>query len=102
MEPHARFYTQTAADFYYSSLPDWQSLPSYASADYRLAAMDSTTVGVKLGMKSGQDSEFSIRMEKMIQRGIDPQAGAIGTQSSVNLYPGLNATVIQFSFSTKF
>lgn len=102
LEPHGRYYTQTAADFYHTSLKDWQPLPQYASADGRLAEMTSHTYGAKVGMAVGSDSEVSLRMEKMVQRGNSHPADAIGTQKSLNMYPGLDATLVQFSFSTLF
>jgi len=102
LEPHFRYYTQTQANFYHTSLPDWQALPSYASADYRLAEMNSRTAGIKLGIPVGSDSEVSLRYEKMVQRGNEHPADAIGTQQSLNLYPGLNATIMQITFTTLF
>jgi len=102
LEPHLRYYTQTQADFYHSSLPDWSALPDYASADYRLAEMKSHTAGLKLGIPVGSDSQVSLRYEKMIQRGNSHPADAIGAQQSLDLYPGLDATIMQITFTTLF
>lgn len=102
LEPHLRYYRQTQADFYHSSLLSGTALPSYASADYRLAEMHSRTAGVKLGIPVGSDSEVNFRYEKMVQRGNEHPADAIGTQQTLNLYPGLDATIMQFTFTTLF
>ena len=40
VEPHLRYYTQRAVDFYRFSLLDGDPLPSFASADARLADLD--------------------------------------------------------------
>ena len=50
IEPQVRFYTQSAADFFYHHLLyDDPALPQYASADYRLDKMFDTTIGVQYG-----------------------------------------------------
>lgn len=45
IEPHIRYYHQSAADFYVAQLDSAASLPTYASADYRLAEFDAYTLG---------------------------------------------------------
>ncbi len=50
LEPHLRIYTQTAAAFFRHSLEYDQSVPEYASADYRLDEMSSVTLGAKYGL----------------------------------------------------
>lgn len=102
LEPHLRFYRQTMADFYHTSLHSGSTLPEFASADYRLAEMKSRTAGVKLGIPVGSDSEVNFRYEKMVQRGDSHPADAIGTQTSLDLYPGLDATIMQITFTTLF
>ena len=96
------YYTQTAADFYRHSLPDAQPIPSYVSADYRLAKMDSTTSGVRLGMAQDEDSEWSLKVEYMVQTGDSHPADAIGKQKNFDLYPGLEAYIIQLYYFAKF
>jgi hypothetical protein len=49
VEPHIRYYSQSEAEFYRSSLIDGEALPEYASADYRLGNFDAVTVGAKYG-----------------------------------------------------
>lgn len=67
LQPHVRYYKQGKADFYYYSLQDG-AIPSYASADYRLGEMSTTTIGVKYGMVIGENNEFGLRLESMKQK----------------------------------
>lgn len=102
LEPYGRYYTQTAADFYRHSLPDAQPLPAYVSADYRLADMKSQTSGIKLGMAHDEDSEWSLKVEYMKQTGDSHPADAIGIQKNFDLYPGLEAYIVQLYYFAKF
>ncbi|MCC6207530.1 MAG: DUF3570 domain-containing protein [Gammaproteobacteria bacterium] len=100
--PYGRRYSQTAADFYRHSLPDSEAIPSEISADYRLAEMDSTTVGLKLGRADGEDSEWSLVLERMVQTGDSHPADAIGIQNNFDLYPELEALIIQLNYFARF
>jgi hypothetical protein len=102
LQPHLRYYTQTKADFYRSALLNTSPLPDYASADYRLAEMKSTTAGLKLGFPVDDQAELSLRLEIMKQRGDNHPSDAIGALQQVDLYPGLDATIFQISYTTKF
>ena len=55
IEPHIRYYQQSAADFYLHSILDDGTnpvvLPEYASADYRLAATTGLTLGAEYGIE---------------------------------------------------
>jgi len=98
-EPHLRYYTQGAADFYHTSLVDG-SIPGYASADYRLADLTTTTFGLKYGMKLSKDSELGFRLEKITQQA-DPSR-VIGNQASQDLVPDVDAILVQFNYSLQF
>lgn len=73
LEPHYRYYEQTAADFWQPFLrsgeevsvvgTDVTPLVDYASSDPRLAAFSADTMGLKLGFPQGRDQEVSLRME---------------------------------------
>lgn len=101
LQPHYRHYQQTAADFYHHSLVDGIALPDYASADLRLGEMTGTTLGMKFGIPLS-DGEFNIRFEKMVQTGESHPADAIGVQRNYDLYPTLDATIVQIGYSTVF
>lgn len=101
LQPHYRRYQQTAADFYRHSLVDNTALPNYASADLRLGEMTGSTVGLKFGMPLGS-GEFNVRVEKMTQSGESHPADAVGLQRNYDLYPTLDATIVQIGYSTLF
>jgi len=101
LQPHYRYYQQTAADFYRHSLVNGDPLPQYASADLRLGEMTGTTIGLKYGMPLYQ-GEFSARIEKMQQNGTSHPSDAIGIQQNYDLYPTLDATIVQLGYRFKF
>ena len=65
LEPHARWYHQSAADIYNLYLSEAGSAPAFMSADPRLAAFAATTFGLKFGVATGRRGEFSLRLEQM-------------------------------------
>lgn len=101
LQPHVRYYQQSTADFYYHSLANGEPIPSYASADLRLAEFTSRTIGLKYGMPL-LGGEFSVRVEKMVQEGDSHPNDAIGDQRNHDLFPSLKASIIQLSYSFIF
>ena len=96
LQPHVRIYRQTAASFFYPYLdpnqgqdPEGETPPAYASADNRLDAMTSYTVGIKYGL-SGSLGKFFARFEMMRQ---------IGSQGD---YRNLTAQILQFVWTLDF
>jgi len=101
LEPHLRWYTQTAADFYRTVLFAGDPLPQHASADYRLADSDAYTVGFKYGHRT-ERGEFSVRLEYYHQQG-DPSPGAaVGDLAGFELVPPLDAVIAQFGYKFRF
>ncbi len=98
--PHIRAYTQTAADFHRYFLVQGEALPSAASADLRLGAMDGRTLGLKYAVPAAHGGELSLRVEWLQQSGEGHPAEAFGTLRSYDLYPTLNAYIVQFGYST--
>jgi len=98
LEPHLRFYTQTAADFYTVSLVDGQTLPTFASNDYRLGDFDGLTAGIKYGWKTRNDHDLSVRLELYQQRGDISASKLIGNQIGTVNYPDLDAVIAQFTY----
>lgn len=93
IEPHIRYYQQSAADFYlHSILDDGNSpvvLPEYASADNRLAE----TTGITLGMEYGQQlagGKLRIRGEYINWQHQDAE------------YDETAAVVLQLSYQKRF
>jgi len=97
IEPHLRFYTQTAADFFTTLLFDGEPLPTFASADYRLAEFDAVTFGVKFGART-RYGELSTRIELYKQTGNPSPGAAVGALAGLDLYPGLDAVIAQVSY----
>ncbi|MFK7855850.1 MAG: DUF3570 domain-containing protein [Granulosicoccus sp.] len=73
LEPHARLYRQTQADFYQRKLSVDEGLnpilpeDGFASSDYRLDAMTSATLGMKYGLALTSNADFRIRAEYLDQ-----------------------------------
>ncbi len=113
LKPHLRLYQQSAANFYRHSLVNGRDVDiaaqtvalTNASADMRLAEMQSTTWGLKIGIPLGegeQQNELSLRIEQIVQSGDSKPADAIGVQKNYNMYPDLEATVVQLNYSFVF
>lgn len=98
VEPQVRYYTQSEADFYRSSLVAGQTLPQYASADFRLGNFDAVTVGVKLGHRTPSGNEWSTRLEYYQQSGDIPRNQILGNQANREQYPDLSAVIVQFGY----
>lgn len=98
-QPHLRLYTQSAADFYVYSLTDGVALPAYASADYRLGQFDAYTLGMKYGHYLAAGHEWSVRLEYYNQSGDGSPSEAIGSQTSLDLYPSVDAVIVQAGYS---
>ena len=98
LEPHLRFYSQTAADFYRNVLINGAVLPTFVSADYRLGKFDAITVGVKYG-SDAQDSHWSTRFELYHSNGKSDPAASFGYLAGRNLYPDLTAAIAEVSYS---
>lgn len=111
-EPHLRFHTQSAADFYRPWLRQGTDftiagaavtpLLEHASADPRLAAMDATTVGIKVGKRLSPDSEMSLRLEQYSQQGKEGAAPATGDLAGQDQNPALKAMIVQFGYSFRW
>jgi len=104
LEPTLRWYRQSAADFYKAWIPTSEGTDlRYVSSDDRLGAFHALTYGVKYGMDLGdrfgrQNAEFTVRAEYYRQT-MQERAPGPGSLQGLNLYPGLQAILIQFGFS---
>lgn len=98
LEPHLRYYTQTEADFYRTSLTAGEPLPLYAASDYRLGSFDAVTAGLKYGWETAAGHEAAVRLEFYRQTGDVPSEQIIGNQRDRDLYPGLDAIILNVSY----
>ena len=101
IEPHLRYYTQTAADFYRTVLFSGDPLPDFASADYRLAGLDAYTVGAKFGHRT-DGGEWSVRLEYYRQDGTPSPGSAVGELANHELILPMSAVIAQFGYRFKF
>jgi len=99
LQPHLRYYTQSAADFYVVNLFDGDPLPAYATADYRLGEFDAYTLGLKYGRPAGDGKEWAVRVEYYEQSGRAPPGSGVGSLADFDLYPGLDAVIVQVGYS---
>ena len=97
LQPHIRYYSQSAAEFFTHSL-DFGETVEYASADYRLGELNTTTLGLKYAMPLAKNSEFSVRGE-MINQSSNEVGNLVGDQLSQELAPDLDAFIFQVGYS---
>ena len=102
LQPRFRYYDQSEADFYTYFLVEGESVPSEASADYRLGDMEATTIGIKFGREYDRQHSWSVRLERYEQTGDSSPSEAIGQLRDQDLYPDVTATIVQLSYSFVF
>ncbi|HEY6527994.1 MAG TPA: DUF3570 domain-containing protein [Cellvibrionaceae bacterium] len=103
LEPHLRYYTQSAADFYRRFVWDTDYnngaqtlILSNASADYRLGDLTGTTLGIKYARQFNQQ-EFSVRAEYFVQSNSGEQG--FGALTQQDLYPDTKAVMFTLGYS---
>lgn len=89
LEPHARWYSQTEADFWVEALDAPPVAGDNVSSDYRLGALTDTTFGLKVGKRLGETGEASVRVESFQQSG-DTEAA------------DLSAVIVEFGYSFRW
>jgi len=99
IEPHVRYYTQTAADFYQPFLQEGAILPEFASSDYRVGEMDTYTLGIKYGMPLANDKSMAFRVEYYHQTPKNAGFSQPGVLAEQNLYENIDAVIAQASYS---
>jgi len=98
-QPRVRFYAQDAAEFYTpyfqeGSQPTVGSNDSYASADYRLGSMETTTVGLSYGRDG--DRPWHVTLEYYLQSPEEPD-NKIGALENLTLTPEMSATILRLN-----
>ena len=103
LQPHIRYYTQSAAEFFTHNIYDTQvGVAQYASSDYRLGELNTTTIGLKYAMPMKGSQEFSVRVESISQSysTVSSTLGTLaGDAGSQDIVPDLGAFVIQAGYS---
>ena len=102
LQPHVRYYRQTAADFYTRFLVLGEPLPAHASADYRLGELTGITVGLKYGRPMAganpDGREWNVKLEYYQQSGQEPVFRP-GVLADFELFPSVDALMVQFGYS---
>ncbi len=105
LEPHLRWYTQTAADFYRAALYDGEEATvDFASADPRLGAFSGYTFGLKYGHEMPSGNSWSARLEYYQQTGERegvPEQAAAGLEK-FKLEPDLSAVMFTVGYRFKW
>jgi len=96
-EPHLRWYSQSAADFFRHSITDAETLRGDLSADRRLAEFDAVTLGLRYGEFAAEGEAFSVSIEYYQQFGDESPGDAIGIQRDLDLFPETRALLVQLS-----
>ena len=66
-----RYYRQSAASFYVTRLPDFNTRPDYYSADYRLSQAQTLTGGVIIHARATDWLGFDVGFKHYRMRGLD-------------------------------
>jgi len=97
--PHARLYTQKAADFYAPKLDVNAPTPEFATADYRLGPLDGITLGATYAFHvPGNPGEWSLRGEYIRQWGRGPHDPG----SSLDTIPAVDIGSVVVGYSLHF
>jgi hypothetical protein len=100
--PHYRLSKQSKADFYKLSINSTDTTPDYASADYRLADMDTKTTGAMIAYKMNPQFSWTLNVEKITQTGDSYPDEAIGDQKLNDMFPDLEFWAITVGISGKW
>lgn len=98
IQPHFRYYQQSAAEFYRPYLMASAALPDFASADYRIGEMTAYTLGLKYGILMDEGRELAFRLEYYQQDPKNAGFEAPGVLQELDLYPSVKAVMAQVSY----
>jgi len=99
VQPHVRWYRQTAADFHRLFLVNGAGLPDHATADARLDAFTAWTFGLKHGRTLANGHLLTVRGEYYHQIGERHPVAAFGDLRDFSLFPALDAVIVQVGYS---
>ena len=102
LQPHARWYSQSAADFYHPYLISGNPLPTHASADYRLAPFHALTLGLEYFITVAPKTHLSISAEYYHQIGDISPPDAFGSLGQYDLFPEMKAIMVRTGLNYDF
>ena len=97
LSPSARYYRQTAADFYGIQFPgdpinDPGRAPRFYSADYRLSEMETYTLGLEATLKLREKLDLHLGYQRYWLRGLDHE-------TDQSTYPKANIFTVGLTFT---
>jgi hypothetical protein len=98
LQPHVRYYTQSAAEFYRGALFAGDPLPPFASADYRIGELDTYTVGLAWSRPVPGGHRLSVRLDYYEQSGTSPPEIEVGDLRGFDLAPTVDALIAEIGF----
>ncbi len=102
IQPHIRWYSQSAADFHRFFLVKGEPLPENASADSRLAKFDALTLGMEYSLPFNSVSRLRLTGEYYTQMGDNSPPEAFGELRLYDLFPKLEAFMFRVGFVRDF
>jgi len=96
VSPSARYYHQSAADFYGIQFPgdpinDPDAMPSFYSADYRLSKLEAFTLGLDSTIKLGEHCDLRLGYQRYWMHGLDHE-------TDQSTYPKANIFTVGLMF----
>ncbi|MBW8874279.1 MAG: DUF3570 domain-containing protein [Acidobacteria bacterium] len=103
IEPHIRYYRQSAADFFTTGISSFLAPPEFATSDYRLGRLTTLTLGASFAFHVGDNpSQWNLRAEYIRQAGDSSPPSSTGTKSSFDLSPPINTVTAVLGYSFNF
>jgi hypothetical protein len=99
LQPHFRFYKQSAAEFFKPFYIEEQSDLMFVSADYRIGEMSAITIGAKYGVALNEGNELSFRLEYYHQMPSNSNVFEQQELSGLDITPVVDAIIAQVSYS---
>ncbi|ALO34724.1 hypothetical protein CMT41_08360 [Colwellia sp. MT41] len=104
LQPHIRYYQQSAAGFYrpytfVEQVSNGSSEENFISADYRIGAMTAVTLGLKYGFSLNNGNDFSVRLEYYRQMPNNAGFDQPSELANLTVYPVVQAVIFQLSYS---
>ncbi len=103
IEPHVRYYRQSAADFYTVGISTFLAPPEFATSDYRLGQLTTLTIGANFAFHLGDRAAlWNLRAEYIRQAGYGSPPDPAGIQSSFDLSPAINTVTAVIGYNFNF
>jgi hypothetical protein len=102
LEPHVRYYRQSAADFFTVGLSTLLAPPEFATSDYRLGQLTTLTIGANFAFHAGANpAQWTLRAEYIRQAANSSPPNVAGVERSFDSFPAINTftAVVGYSFN---